>query len=384
MQYINCHGVPFRTGEHWSCHGFLFRCATEIGGCGRAARSWLIRAVWPCRCSHSIHFRIACQRGWLSMQYINCHGVPFRTGEHWSCHGFLPLPASQLPIRIGLRDPNSYTMSDPMTKKPKRANPKEPGRCIFCGQGGLTHEHIYADWLKDYIPREQPYHVMRKADVGPYSNETVELRKQTGDFYGRRVYCVCAPCNNEWMSRLQERVRPIVVPMLTGQAITLHRRAQTTLASWTAMMIMVGEYVNRDKIAIPQSDRAFLMETQKPPSHWRIWIGAHLNETFPAWTHNIFEFANKGEVVSPRARSETQNTHASTICIGKHLLVHAMSSIPARSIIRKWRLPEPVRSGLNQIWPIRDSYVDWSPELRLNDRGMDLLANDFMNSIHPA
>ena len=31
---------------------------------------------------------------------------------------------------------------------------KPPGRCIFCGKVGLTKEHMWADWLRSYIPRE--------------------------------------------------------------------------------------------------------------------------------------------------------------------------------------------------------------------------------------
>lgn len=267
----------------------------------------------------------------------------------------------------------------PKLKKPRRANLKGPGRCIFCGAFGLTHEHIWADWLKNYIPRDQPYHTLRKADVDPYETHKISLDRQTGDLHSRRVYCVCKPCNSGWMSRLQMLVRPFLAPMLVGEQTVLHRRAQTTLSAWVAMMIMVAEYVNRDKVAIPQSDRTFLRECQKPPNHWRIWIGAHLNETFPIYTHNILEFAEEGEQVPRRARASGQNTHATTICVGEYLLIHAMSSIPARSIIRRWNLPEPISREMNQIWPVRQSMLTWSPNLRLRDRGIELLADDFLN-----
>jgi hypothetical protein len=266
-----------------------------------------------------------------------------------------------------------------MTKKPRRANLRGPGHCIFCGAPGLTHEHIWADWLKNYIPRDQPYHTVRKADISPYETEQASVKRQTGDFHSRRIYCVCKPCNTGWMSHLQELVRPYLAPMLLGQTIALHRRAQTTLSAWSAMMIMVAEYVQRDKIAIPQSDRAFLREHKKPPNHWRIWIGAHSNQTFPILTHNMLEFAEKGVQIPARARASGQNTHSTTVCVGEHLLIHAMSSIPARSLVRRWEPPVAIRSGLKQIWAIRDRAVVWPPHLGLKDKGIELLADDFLN-----
>lgn len=267
----------------------------------------------------------------------------------------------------------------PKPKKPRRANLKGPGRCIFCGAFGLTHEHIWADWLKDYIPRDQPYHISRKADVSPYETESVSLERKTGDFHSRRVYCVCKACNSGWMSQLQERVRPYLVPMLKGQKITLYKNGQTALCAWVSMMIAVAEYVNRDKVAIPQSDRTFLRERRKPPSHWHIWIGAHRNQTYPIYSHRILEFAEKGEEVPRRARANGQNTHATTICVGEYLLIYAMSSIPARNLVRKWKPPTPVRPYLDQIWPINGRAVTWPPAFGCSDSGLKLLADDFLN-----
>jgi hypothetical protein len=154
-----------------------------------------------------------------------------------------------------------------MPKKPKRANLRGPGCCIFCGAFGLTHEHLWADWMKEFLPRTQQYHIARKADVGAFTDERVELHRRTGDLYSRRVYCVCKPCNTGWMSQMQEKAKPYLVPMLRRQPIVHHRRAQTVLSAWVTMMTMVAEHVYRDKIAIPQCDRDFLRAHRKPPKH---------------------------------------------------------------------------------------------------------------------
>lgn len=267
-----------------------------------------------------------------------------------------------------------------MGKKPKRANLKPQGRCIFCGGFGLTKEHIFADWLKDYIPREMLSHTTRRADVDPFLKENIALEKRTGDIHSRRIRCVCKTCNTGWMSRLQTAAKPFLVPMLTGQEITLHRRGQTTLAAWVSVMVMVAEYVNPDKVAAPESDRVFVMRRQKPPNHWRIWISTHANKTMPLYTHNVLDFAEKGTKVVPGTPAGGQNTHTTTICLGQHLLIHVMASVPAKSIIRRWKLPAALRDGFREVWPVSSALVTWPPSrLRLNDAGLDLLANEFLN-----
>jgi hypothetical protein len=56
-----------------------------------------------------------------------------------------------------------------------------------------------------------------------------------------------------------------------------------------------------------------------------------------------------------------------------------MSSVVAHSIIRRWRLPLPVRAGMAQIWPVRTPVVPWPSGLTLTDAGIDLLAQEFAN-----
>jgi hypothetical protein len=262
-------------------------------------------------------------------------------------------------------------------QKAKTSKSQRAGTCIFCGSLGLSHEHIWPDWLRNYIPRTMNEHRTMSAEVYLYKEET-SLQRRTGDPHSRRIYCVCGSCNSGWMSRLQEQARPFLVPMLTGEKTSFHRRGQTTLASWIAMTIMVAEHVDRKMVGIPSSDRVWLREHQKVPSHWRIWIGRHHREQHPMFTHRVLPFAPKEKNEGlPRPFSSNPNTQTSTICLGEHLLIHVMSSIVARGIIRRWKLPAAVNAGLIQIWPIKNSPVFWPPETVLADAGIDFMADDF-------
>jgi hypothetical protein len=123
------------------------------------------------------------------------------------------------------------------------------------------------------------------------------------------------------MSRLQENAKPFLVPMFEGNAITLRRLGQTTLAAWVAMMVMVSEHLHDEMVAIPAADRQWLRANLRPPSHWRIWIGRHAAVTHPLFTH-IVSFAPKKEIERLGLEASLPaNTQTSTILLGKHWLI---------------------------------------------------------------
>jgi hypothetical protein len=265
-------------------------------------------------------------------------------------------------------------------KRPKRANLRPPGRCIFCGDQGLTGEHMWPNWLREYIPREMQDHYVGSTTVGP--KETVEImQRRTGDPHSRKIKCVCRKCNNEWMSGLQEDAKPFIVPMLHGNVVRLHRKAQTLVAGWATMMVMVAEYLNNEMVAVPLSDREFLRCTQRPPAHWRIWIGRHRRDAHPLFNHNVLALTQKEiEGVTSGLISEP-NTQTSTICLGKHLVIYVMSSTAVWNIVRRWRIDPRVNRNLAQIWPVRSSAVAWPPPSALTDAGLDLLAQQFFRAV---
>ena len=117
------------------------------------------------------------------------------------------------------------------TKKP----PYTKGRssCIYCGRSDhMTEEHIWADWLRQYIPRDMPRHKLVSAVVhSDLSKNTVDIRKREGDPHSRKLKIACRDCNNGWMSRLQTNAKPYLVPMLLGKEVSLYKNGQAALVA---------------------------------------------------------------------------------------------------------------------------------------------------------
>jgi hypothetical protein len=143
---------------------------------------------------------------------------------------------------------------------------------------------------------------------------------------------------------------------------------------------MVAEYIDKDKRAIPETERHDFYVKHVAPKNWRIWIGRHRREQYGMFSHNTLSFTTEEEFKRcPSTPAREVNTQTSTICLGEHLLIHVMSSAVAHSIIRRWKLPVAIAPNLTQIWPVRRSVVSWPPTFALTDAGLDLLANEFIN-----
>jgi hypothetical protein len=86
---------------------------------------------------------------------------------------------------------------------------KSQRKCIFwdgpkhCTK--LSGEHIWADWLKKYIPKDMVNHT--SAQIRKYADrEEQTVKTHGGDLRSRKMRVVCEDCNTGWMSTIQQAV----------------------------------------------------------------------------------------------------------------------------------------------------------------------------------
>src|ERR1039457_52556 len=102
-----------------------------------------------------------------------------------------------------------------------RRAPTLPRKCIFCGRSGdtveITREHVWADWLKEYIPKNDVRHTALHGIIERDGSLQHTIRTWGGDAQSRRLRIVCRCCNNGWMGKLQEHAKDILIPLISGQ-----------------------------------------------------------------------------------------------------------------------------------------------------------------------
>lgn len=162
--------------------------------------------------------------------------------------------------------------------KAKRV-PNPPQKCIFCGGGNISKEHIYADWMRPYLLDSINSTSHRVTTVVQHGLGGQQLLRDTrgplqlkGDHRARGLKVVCKSCNEGWMSSLQTAAKPALLPLLLGEMRTPNRDSQRSIAAWSTMLTMVYEFADPFTCAIPRSERVAFAHAKKPPHNWLIWI----------------------------------------------------------------------------------------------------------------
>lgn len=251
--------------------------------------------------------------------------------------------------------------------------------CIFCKSPGLTCEHIFPDWLEEYIPREIEN---TESLTTVFHADHIETKRQSrpGDPHSRRLRVVCGGCNSGWMSILQKSTKPILVPLILGEASEINAEAQKKLATWATMATMVADYLDRDRSAIPEEQRTTFKENQAPLREWKIWVGHHEREEWRGHlVRSIFPIATEKHVPEVMANGLHQpNTQTTAFTVGKLYFLIVSSEIP--ELAERFRLGGAAANKVAQIWPNVTDTIAWPPAT-LTDAEASGLADAFFNSV---
>ena len=165
-----------------------------------------------------------------------------------------------------------------------KKKPKPPRKCIFCNGGPISKEHIWPDWMRNYLPAGQGSQIIQRSDprasvvrlhLGPLNRK--------GDARSQKLKVVCAPCNNGWMSILQARTKDVLLPLLLRDTHEIGEQHLEMLATWATMFTMVYEtcYENPEQRATTSQQRALFKMEQKPPQYWMFWCAPFDGRTSP-------------------------------------------------------------------------------------------------------
>jgi hypothetical protein len=244
---------------------------------------------------------------------------------------------------------------------------KDEKRCIFCGLSGkMTREHFWGDWTKAYVKRPFNKHTAAEVSVPrPGEPQPARTRTRAGHPLDANAPVVCAKCNSGWLSGIQGRAKPFLIPLFDGKDSLLSADAQSAIATWITMACMTAEHSNELKnIGIRQSERDWLMNHQTPPSGWRIWVGRCNPPSQMQWIHAAFRILDVDvlpAVISERDR--IPNAQTTAFSIGQ-LYFFAMSAAgPEIAGGWDWRTARRATNRLQQIWPQKSVRIFWPPPL---------------------
>jgi len=136
--------------------------------------------------------------------------------------------------------------------------------CIWCGsRRNLTREHVLAKkWRKHLGDAASPRVVsgwqLDLASLQPIAID--ETTPRQGSFTWTVSHLVCGPCNNGWMSRLEDAVEPLLFQAAMGHEVTLDAEQQAILLNWLAKTAIVMEFMDDQ----PKTFEPWLLDWMRP------------------------------------------------------------------------------------------------------------------------
>ena len=153
-------------------------------------------------------------------------------------------------------------------------------QCAFCGSSsGLTREHVLPDWLTAIgLDPEPSIH-----QSGPLNRLPHQWSAKP---FTTTVRMVCAKCNNGWLSELEGAAKPIIAPLIRGEARCLPYEDQALIAAWTCKTALVSLLMSSDEAraggyGVPPPEYTALYaqrDRMEPLPFSQYWIGSHTGD----------------------------------------------------------------------------------------------------------
>jgi hypothetical protein len=199
-----------------------------------------------------------------------------------------------------------------MGKKPKRANLKTPGTCLFCRRSPpeikMSKEHIWSDWLPEILPRQHSRSEGYTTNVGKGATYTIHQ----GDVGTKKVRVVCTDCNNGWMSQIVTAAKPYAMALISGQNIYLDQNGQRAMANWIGLSALMANQITKSRHKLPKEDIDYYYQNHLPPPHWFVGVGYFVGMRGTSFNHGL----------APLVALDTRSGERSTI-----LVKHAFAAI---------------------------------------------------------
>lgn len=257
---------------------------------------------------------------------------------------------------------------------------KESGRCVFCGGGNLTKEHIWSDWVQrvitptsehtQFVIHEEIDNEKNVAIVQPFTPE-----HRQGALVQRKLRRVCRTCNGDWMSKIVNCAKPFAKSMILDLPSELNIQAQTDVAAWIAIASIMAEMTDVKTAGIPSSDREIVARTKAPPETWTICLGRYKGKSYAPsrYRHHGLGFAEQSVPGPTAVGSASPEKLQFTTYSLQALLVHAFSCTNAEIALRLRQRLTP--SNMIRIWPIQADLISWPPSAVLDDNDVALIAD---------
>ena len=129
-------------------------------------------------------------------------------------------------------------------------------QCLFCDNPANSKEHVWPDWILKSLRVREPIRIkLGKSDELLVPNSEQQIK------------AVCKPCNNGWMSALEQSNMPLIGNLIHDVAFSMNGFQQLQVAKWAVKMAMVSDFTGRSsrELFFDQAEREQLRVASNLP-----------------------------------------------------------------------------------------------------------------------
>jgi hypothetical protein len=234
-------------------------------------------------------------------------------------------------------------------------------KCIFCGGGPLTREHVFGEWFRKLVGIEEP----RPGSVTHHVPGSAVEHDFDAIPSARTARVVCAKCNNGWMASLEQEASIVLTPLLQGQSGTLSEADLEVLARWAFKTAYVLDAASPGAGAnFPGEHRRALREGVGLPARCAVWMTTWPGTT-TIWTYHW----GLALGVDDGQEADGPNTYGATFALGPVAFRVYATSIEAvdpdyfhdtiQGIVKIHPDPEPL-AWKAKFWLTAEQLEEWA------------------------
>lgn len=244
-------------------------------------------------------------------------------------------------------------------------------RCVFCGEGAPSREHVIPQWL------DEPIKASRPLDPGqlrigithrytPPPDSGCVMREWSAPGPDLATKEVCKTCNNERLSQLETTVRAEIGEMVKGHAVEIKSETQVAVASWSYKTVLLMQLVKPEEFTFnPHARYTEFYQLRRPPPDTRIWLGVVIQGS-----SILHEVTVPVDMTTLRTRSPG---YFAALSIGNLLLLCGGRLTPSDEPLRVET--RSAGEALLPLWPASVRSLRWPPPTAIEDLSLETLVD---------
>lgn len=183
-----------------------------------------------------------------------------------------------------------------------------------------------------------------------------EKRTKPGELYTKKMKVVCEQCNNEWMSQIDEAVKPLLTPIIKGEPVTLNASELEIIARWATLKAIVCEQDTRSTDVTPQEDRTAFMADRTIPPYFNIYLLNHSCSSRIGYVRTSHAVSLTMDGPTPPLEGRQKNTQQISVILGSAMLHINAARVDGFRIEDRLFMPAVVS---RRIWPPNFTTLTW-------------------------